>query len=205
MTVTAVHAPTDVTIRLQMAGRWSAVCGPVELKHLTEADLPVAAACCRDRTARMMMRHRFNVNGSAAKRQEVLADELLGPWAYHCMPFGVWVRLPRQRTKRLVGVRYLETGIGQEPVTCGGWIGENYRRRGYGSAALTAAVGIVYAIGLSDRITTATRHDNLAAQANLASVGFFRDGINSDHDLELQVWTHDPSKGSAVPTWDLGI
>lgn len=192
-----------VAIRLHHDGSWSMMSGPVELRPLTNDGIAAAATACADTQARSMLRHRFGVDGTAQERRDALHQALLGPWSYAVIPFAVYANVGDRRRSlpRPVGIRYLEPTTSGS-VTCGGWIGERYRRLGYGAAALHAAVGLVHAAGMAARVVTGTLEANVAAQANLTKVGFVFQGNDPIHP-EMGLWSHDPDRGSPVPEWSL--
>lgn len=173
------------TLLIRPRGRWALTEAAVLLEPLTAEHITAVATACADTAARTMLGHAFALGGPAPARRQAIADKFLGRWSAGYDAFAV------VHDRRVVGLRYLES-LYDGLYTCGGWIHPRWRRRGLGSAALRLAVAYAHEVHGATAVATGTRHDNLAAQANLASAGFRRGELKPRFvdDHLLQSWIH---------------
>lgn len=156
-------------------GTWLLTDSVVTLVPLRADHIPAVTTACADAQARRMLAHAITLRGTAAERQAVVADYLLGPWARAIVePFAV--AIPDRRSRgglRVIGVRWLQAPApGRRVFSCGGWVTARERRQGYGSRALRLVCAYAEALRGAIAVSTGTRGDNAPAQANLRAAGF---------------------------------
>jgi RimJ/RimL family protein N-acetyltransferase len=189
-------------IVIHPGGTWVLTDGVVTLEPLREQHIAAVTTAASDPKARRMLAHAIDLSGPVEDRRNEVWEYLLGPWAYTFDPYVIRIN---NRKNVIAGVRWLDR-VRPHPLvfSCGGWIHARFRHQGYGSKALALAVAYAHHVQGAEIVSTATRTDNLAAQANLASVGFIPDtktgggGKYLSGVRELCVWTHhetpDPKK-----------